>query len=250
MSSRPARAKRVRKSAAARVRPFWILILVGAEFVAGAVALVVFWPGFAPHAITVTGNRRVSTAEILDRAAIPAHRSIWLDNTKAIAARIRTIPYIGTVRIGRLPPASVRIAVSERTPYAVLQSAGSAALVDRDLRVLAWDDGESELPTLVVSENLVLDPGSFVTARDAMALRDAEALLSSAGLSPASLSAGRYGELVATMPGGLRVLLGTPNDLAQKVRLVNAIRAQVVQGRRGVSAIDVRAPAAPVVVYR
>ena len=250
MSGRPARAKRVRKSAAARVRPFWILIVLGAALVAGAIAFVVFWPGFSPHAITVTGNRRVSTAEILERAAIPAHRSIWLDNTKAIAARIRAIPYIGAVSIRRLPAASVRIAVTERTPFAVLQSAGAAAIVDRDLRVLAWDDGGSQLPVLVAGENVALNPGSFVVARDAAALRDAQELLTSQGLTPANLSAGRYGELVATMPGGLRVLLGTPDDLAQKVRLVNAIRAQVVQGRRGVSAIDVRAPAAPVVVYR
>ncbi len=48
----------------------------------------------------------------------------------------------------------------------------------------------------------------------------------------------------------MRVLIGQESDLGQKLTLVDAILAQVVRGQRRVAAIDVRAPAAPVVVYR
>ncbi len=208
------------------------------------------WSGFDPAEVTVAGNHRVSSGEILRRADIARDRSMWLENTGAIADRIRAIPDIASVSIHRLPPASLTISVSERVPFAVLQSGEQLAVVDHALRVLSSSGEGATLPVLVLPRDRPLTPGTFVTVHDALVLRDAFATMASNGLSPATLAFDRYGELVATMSGDLRVLLGEPNDLERKIRLVNAIRAQVVRRQQSVSAIDVRAPATPVVVYR
>ena len=56
--------------------------------------------------------------------------------------------------------------------------------------------------------------------------------------------------IIADISGGPRLLLGQSDDIERKVRLINAILAQVVHRQQSVSAIDVRAPATPVVVYR
>ena len=52
------------------------------------------------------------------------------------------------------------------------------------------------------------------------------------------------------MRNGLRLLLGSEKDLAQKLALVDPILSQVVGKQRRVAAIDLRAPATPVIVYR
>jgi hypothetical protein len=213
-------------------------------------AFFTMWSGFDPSHVAVTGNRRVSSSEILRVADIPANRSIWLDNTKAIAARIRTIPYVGKASIHRLPPASLTIAVSERVPFAILTSEGRSVVVDRELRVLSPAAGDELLPAFVLTLHGSLAPGTFVTARDASVLRDVYTTMASYGLTPAMLAFDRYGDVIAEVSGTPRLLLGQPDDIGRKVRLITAILAQVVHRQESVSAIDVRAPATPVVVYR
>jgi cell division protein FtsQ len=208
------------------------------------------WPGFDPKNVEVVGNRRVSTEQILRAAGVAPHISIWLQNTGAIARRIESIPYIGAAWIHRIPPASLRIAVKEREPFAILSSAPGAAIVDRGLRVLEPAVGDESLPELVVRPGLALEPGNFVATREGAELRDAYDAIAARRIEPRELAFDRYGGLVVTMHDGMRLLFGQDNDLGQKLTLVDAILAQVVRGQRRVAAIDVRAPAAPVVVYR
>lgn len=250
MSGRHVKSKRVKRSAGARIRPFWIMFALAGILSVAAGVFFTMWSGFDPSHVVVTGNRRVSSREILRVADIPANRSIWLENTKAIAARIRSIPYVGMASIHRLPPASLTIAVSERVPFAVLRSDERSAVVDRELRVLSPAAGDEALPAFVVTVRGSLAPGRFVTAHDALVLRDVYTTMASDGLTPAMLAFDRYGDIIAGIPGGPRLLLGEPDDVGRKVRLINAILAQVVRRQQSISVIDVRAPATPVVVYR
>lgn len=192
----------------------------------------------------------MSSAEILRRAEIPSHVSIWLQNTGAIASRIAAIPYVGAVHVHRVPPSAIRILVVERVPFAVLRSPVGDAVVDRDLRVLAPASGDESLPVLLVESDADVTPGEYLRSRDATELRDAYEAMAARRIIPSELQFDRYGGLVVTIQGGLRLLLGTQNDLAEKLTLANAILAQVVGRQRRVAAIDLRAPAAPVLVYR
>ena len=65
------------------------------------------------------------------------------------------------------------------------------------------------------------------------------------------LALDRFGGLVVTMRDGrTRCFLAAQNDLGEKLTLADAILKQVVGRQRRVAAIDLRAPAAPVLVYR
>ncbi len=243
------RPKRRRRSAAARIRPFWILITFTVALVAVGAAFAVTWPGFTPKSIHVSGNHRVSSSEILAKAAIAPLTSMWFQNTGAMAKRIASIPDVESAKVHRIPPATIRIDVTERVPYAELRSGANEAVADRAMRILSYDV-EQTLPVFVLRPGLELTPGTFVTSSDALSLRDAYSALLERGFVPVELELDRYDGLEVTLQTGPRLLLGNRSDLPKKLALANAILAQVVHGERRVAAIDVRAPATPVVVYR
>ncbi len=240
--------RRRKRSAVARVRPFWMPIAILAMLVLVALGVAATWPGFEPKKITVTGNHRVARNEILAHAAIPAHVTIWLQNTGAISRRIETIPYIGKAAVWRSLPAAIRIAVVERVPFAIVRSGDEAAVVDHALRVLELT-GNDRLPVMTIAPGADLLPGGYVKARDALELRGAYDAIATTHIVPVELAFDRFGGLVVTIRGGLKLLLGNPRDLDRKLSLAEAILAQVVTRQRRVDAIDLRAPAAPVLVY-
>jgi cell division septal protein FtsQ len=216
----------------------------------GALAVAATWPGFDPKRVAVTGNRVVGSSEILSHAAINPQVSIWLQNTRAMEARVAAIPDIGRVAVHRIPPASIVIVVTERAPFATLRSGDDVAVVDRDLRVLTFDAPDERLPVFVIRPGANLVPGASVGTHEAVELREAYDVATGRGIRPAQLSLDRFGGLVVTMRGGLRLLFGSENDLGGKVTLAQAILAQVVGHQSRVAAIDLRAPAVPVLVYR
>jgi len=171
----------------ARLRPFWLPIVFCAAVVAGALAAAATWPGFQPQRIAVTGNHRVPRDEILAEAAIAPHVSIWLQNTRAMAARIERIPYVATAAVQRFPPASLRIVVAERVPYAVVRSGGGEAVVDRGLRALSPADSSAELPVFVLEPGVQLSPGTFVRGNSARELRDAYETTRARGFAPVEM---------------------------------------------------------------
>lgn len=243
-------ARRRRRSPAARIRPFWMPIAFFVALAAGALAFAATWPGFDPHRVAVRGNHRVATAEILARAAVAPRESIWLQNTRAMERRVAAIPFVATAAVHRMLPASVTIVVSERSPFAELRSGDAAAVVDRSLRVLTLGAPASPLPVLAIEPGMDLEPGAFVRSRDAATLRATYDAMNEHAIVPAELAFDRFGGIVATLPAGPRLLLGSDSDLDKKLTLARAILSQVVTHRRPVAAIDLRAPATPVLVYR
>ncbi len=225
-------------------------LLLAAGLIGVAAMAAATWPAFDARTVEVIGNRRVPTSEILRRAGVAPHRSIWLQNTGAMARRIDEIPYIARVSVHRIPPSEIRIRVAERVPFAVLWSGANAAVVDASLRVLEPATGLEAEPAFFVPPGLALVPGSFVEAGAPLQLRDAYDAMTIRNIEPRTLEFDRYGGIVAGLPDGLRILLGQPDDVARKLALVHAILVQVVHGQRRVATIDVRAPGTPVVVYR
>ncbi|MDE2482429.1 MAG: FtsQ-type POTRA domain-containing protein [bacterium] len=252
MSERRPTGKRRRPSPARRVRPFWLLFLLALVLASiGGYALAT-WPALRPHDVLVEGNHVVPKGEILARAAVALDQNIWLQNTQAMRKRIAAIPYIDDVRVTRRLPATLVLSVTERAPFAVLRSGDGAVLADVHLRVLAPAEGTSAraLPVFLVGATPTLDAGSFVTDPAIVALRDDELALLDAHIAPAMLAHDKYGDLVATLRSGVRILFGDETDLAKAIPLVNPILTQVGRAGRPISAIDLRSLSAPVVVYK
>lgn len=246
----PKTARRRKRSAAARLRRFWIAtVALAIAASAGGFALA-SWPGFYPHATAVVGNRVVSAADILKHAAIASHRNVWLQNTARMDARIETIPYILSAAVRRSLPANVTVVVQEREPFATLVSPQGHAVVDSALRVLASGDASPSLPIIVVRTAQPLTPGSFVTDPAVLRLRDDALALARANVVTRELRYDRFGELAIVLRNGIDVKLGGPRNFAAKIALIDPIVAQVSRSHRPIAALDLRAPTTPVVVYK
>lgn len=244
------RRRRKKKSAGARLRPFWFLIALVAVAAAFGGYYAATWPGFYPKSIAVAGNRVVPVREILARAQISSRENIWLQSMHAAASRVAGIPYVRTAEIRRGLPASVRITVEERRPYVKLRYQDGAVLADRDLRVLQPASGQVSLVTLVLKAAAAPRPGTFVKQQDAVRLRDDYDALTGAHVVVASLAYDKFDDLVATMPGGVQLLLGDDRLLDKTAPLVGPILSQVAAGGRKIAQVDLRAPKTPVVVFK
>ncbi len=247
MSRAPRRKK---KSAVAALRPFWFLIALVVIAAAFGAYYAATWPGFFPNGVTIAGNRVVSTREIASRAQISTHSNLWLQNMHSAAARIEAIPYVKQGAIHRSLPAKVAIVITERVPYAVLYYGKQAALVDRDLRVLQPLDEPAALPEFVLKSGHMPVAGAFLKDASALQLRDDFDMLARAHVIVSSLRYDKFGDLIATMHSGVRLLLGDDADLQKKTALIGPILSQVALTGRRIAAVDLRAPKTPVVVYR
>lgn len=233
------------------MRPFWLPIALVALLVSIAAGFSLTWSGFEPKSIVVTGNRVVPRDEILARAGVATNVNMWLQNTRAMANRIESIPYVEWAGVFRLPPATVLIHVRERRPFAEVVADGEPAVVDRNLRVLTLGAGDRSLPLFVLPETATaLSPGAFLRDPKSAALRDDYEAMIAAHVFPLQLQYDRYEGLVATVRGGVRLLLGDDGDLAAKLPLVDPILSQVVRKQQRVAAVDLRAPRSPVIVFK
>jgi cell division protein FtsQ len=244
------RQKRIKKSAGARLRPYWVLFALAAIALAVGGFYAATWPGFYPKHVSVTGNRVVPTAQILARARIASDINVWLQSSRAAAARIEAIPYVKSASIHRSPPATVRIVIVERKPFAVLQSGTQRAIVDRDLRVLQPEDTHSTLPVINFATPSMPPTGAFVRDPHVQQLRDDYLALAQAHVAVRSLHYDKFGDLVAATTGGVSLLLGDDADLAKKTPLIDPIISQVSATGKKLAAVDLRAPKTPVVVYK
>lgn len=232
------------------MRPFWILFIVLAIAVGAGLYYAASWHGFYPQRVTVGGNRVVPTAQILARAAFPAHENIWLQNMRDAEKRIEAIPYVKTASIHRSLPATVHITIDERRPFAFVQFGPQRVVVDRDLRVLQTDSVAQTLPVLTAEDVPAPPTGAFIRDTDLQRLRDDDDALLQAHVPVRSLRYDRFGDLVAMTPGGIALLLGDDTDLAKKTDLINPIISQVSVSGKKLAAVDLRAPKTPVVVYK
>lgn len=248
--SRPIPRRR-KKTAVARLRPFWFLVLLLFVVATLGAYFLVTWPALRPHAVVVEGNRLVPKVAILDAARIDANTNVWLQNTHAMTKRIEAIPYVDTASVHRRPPAAFVIGVTERVPFARLVTADGVVIVDRNLRVL--QDAQASfgaLPAIVDQAGSEPRPGTSVSKAQIIALRDDEEALANAHLAASSLEHDKFGDLVVTLHDGVRVLFGDESDLGKKTPLVEPILTQVGKSGRPISAIDLRAPNTPVVIYK
>lgn len=218
-----ARPKLAQRSAQRRRRlVIRLLPLLGAVALLAAVAWIVFlssWLGVGR--VVVDGAARVSVADVERVAAVETGTPLARVDTGAVSARVATLQPVADVQVVRRWPRTIRIVVTERVPFAVVEIDGVNRLVDRG--GVAFDNvtaKERRLPRLRTAT-----PGPQDVATQA-------GLDVLAALPPAVLSRVQRidvpgpEQVTLRLAGGKRVVWGSAAETEKKAAVLNGVLRQ------------------------
>jgi cell division protein FtsQ len=246
--------ERRRAIIAQRVRRRRRQVMTGLILVVVAVGLyeLARSPLFGLSAVRVQGGSATTRAAVLAAAGLQQgepYLSIHLDQVRR---RVEALPAVASARVSRAYPSSLRIAVTERQPTAVVSSGKDRWLVAADGTVLGPAAGPvAGLPFVGgvplpagVQAGTRLPPGNSL----------ANALRALGGMDPAlrgqvtGVSARSIDSLQFRLRDGALVLYGLAERQAAKDAAVLLIQKQLRSEGKGVVRIDVRSPSTPTVV--
>jgi cell division protein FtsQ len=202
--------------------------------------------------VEVTGNRALTTAEIAAAAGVrPGEPTLRLE-TAEVRARVERLPYVAHATVTRVPPAGVRIEVTERVPAATVADGERVWLVAADGTVLARGAPAAGLPHLKGLPGDAPSPGMRYPSTGAFA----NALAAVQGMDPrlrrlvAGIEAPSVEGLRFTLGGGAILVYGAAERQAAKDAAALLLLRDAKAGRKEVARVDVRAPRTPVLVTR
>jgi len=225
------------------------LATVGAVVIAvllmwGAVAL---WraPIFSIRTTDVVGNKRLSKAQVLARAQVPADATLIRLTKAAVTKRLRTDPWIADVRLSRDFPHTLRIEVVERVPVAIVDAGGTNLWLIDGTGVWVTRRGAEDTGTVPVIrdiENLSPSEGTRAASPQLVnALKVLEGLSPELKAKVRSISAPTTDRTALILPHGVQVFIGVAEDIAKKDALARTILAK----NRNVVYVNVRVVSRP-----
>jgi cell division protein FtsQ len=246
--------ERRRAIIAQRVRRRRRQVMTGLILVVVAVGLyeLARSPLFGLSAVRVQGGSATTRAAVLAAAGLQQGEPYLSINLDQVRRRVEALPTVASARVSRAYPSSLRIAVTERQPTAVVSSGKDRWLVAADGTVLGPATGPvAGLPFVAgvplpagVQAGTRLPPGNPL----------ANALRALGGMDPAvrgqvtGVSARSIDSLQFRLRDGALVLYGLAERQAAKDAAVQLIQKQLRSEGKRVVRIDVRSPSTPTVV--
>lgn len=214
-----------------------ILIAVGVVLFGLVVGWVVWFSGLlAVRSVTVLGANALGRTEVVDAAEVPRGRPLARLDLAGIRDRVDDLPGVAEARVSRDWPSGVRIAVTERSPLAVIDRDGRPWAVDREAVVFAQlDDVPDGLPHLDVA-----DPGPDNPAA-AAAMLVLDALPDDLRGQVETVRADSPESVELALRDGRTVIWGGANRSADKARVLAALLSEPGE------VFDIRTPDAAVV---
>lgn len=198
--------------------------------------------------VRVVGTQRLSADEVRKAADLPLGTSTLRLRLSQAKTRVEALPLVAEATLRRLDPLTIEITVIEREP-AMMVVAGSRAVLIDETGVLLVEGREPDLLTIELPAPTPLPPLGEQPA-PTTALGNAVAFHRQLS-GPLRSEIVRYrasgpADLEADLVGGIRAILGEAVRVDEKARALGAVLEDL--GTEPASAIDVRAPGAPVVI--
>lgn len=196
--------------------------------------LFLHMPYFNLQQVDVTGNRRLSRAEVIEASEIEDGINLLTVDLSAIAARLRRHPWVRFATVYRRFPGKLIIEIEERTPRAIL-AAGKLYYVDEQAefftRLLPGDSVNFPLFTGVTAEELRANsPEIQEMVRMGFGVLD---LIERTG---SEIDASGIGEIQLNLKGGLslqtragRVLVLGKSDFELKIQRYERLKRFLTQ---------------------
>lgn len=88
--------------------------------------------GFAIDKVEVTGNRETSEIDVLGKIGLDGWTSMVGFSADAARKRIAELPWVQTVAVRKIYPATLDVAITEKTPFAIWQHGSDLTLIEKD----------------------------------------------------------------------------------------------------------------------
>jgi cell division protein FtsQ len=201
-----------RTPAAHRAGRRWPLLAAAVALLLGLVWLVGYSSVLGARSVSVSGEHRVSSGQILAAARIRHGEPLARLDTAAVRSRIAAIPAIRTVTVHLSYPSTVDIRVTERTAVGYRPAAGGVVLVDgSDVEFATVAGAPRGLPELA---------GTGDRASSAAAATVAAALPAGFAGAVARIAVPTLQSITLTLTDGRTVLWGGTDRSAEKAKLV------------------------------
>jgi cell division protein FtsQ len=195
-------------------------------------------------AVSVQGAEHTPTDHVLEQAGIATGDQLMDVDLRAAGERVAALPWVDEVRLHRGLDGTVDVAITERTPVALVGRGPSAVLVDAEGQAVAIASDEPELAASLVrfgGPEAAVAPGERLPDGTAEALALASRLAATPGLGM-ELVLGD--EVTGMLESGIEVRFGEATQVDAKVRSLRTVLDQVDLTCAAV--IDVRSPGSPV----
>ncbi len=215
-----------------RVRMVLLALLLVAAL-AGSVWLVFFSSFVTARTVDITGTRTVLESRIERAADVPTGTPLARVDLDAITARVESIASVRKVAVSRSWPHTVHIAVTERTPIAVIDQGSGLQALDAD--GVLFSSYATRPPKLPLVRTAPATPGEALVE----AARVVKALPPRVARRVDVVEVGSVDEIELVLVNGRRVAWGSAENSDQKAEVL-----AVLLKRHGTQ-IDVSVPGRP-----
>lgn len=192
--------------------------------------------------LDVTGASHLAPGDVVRLSGISDTTNVLWFDPSAIEHRLEANPWIARAIVSRALPWTIRIAVVERRPVAVVREGEGPVLIAGDGTVLGAARADDRLPAIVLppgSSSKGPDPAHGGAAR-AVAVLDAT-------IGPRILRTvvTADGSLRMRLAGGVRISYGAPTRLEAKAEAVRRILRWARAEGASLATVNVSSPDAP-----
>jgi len=188
--------------------------------VVGLGLLLYFTPIMSARNIVVTGLGAVSQEEVVTSAAVKSGTPLLQVDTDAVAERVAAIRRVGSVRVQRQYPSTLRITVIERVPVVVKDYPDGSHLFDRDGVDFATAPPPPGVPYLEAENPGPSDPATKAALQVMTSLRPEVAG------QVGRISAPSVAAITLTLTDGRVVVWGTTDRTGEKALKLGALLTQ------------------------
>lgn len=213
--------------------------------------------------VRVDGTQTLAPTQVFEEARVPARTNVfWMALRQPFAQRLEADPVVDRAARGIELPDTLVLRVWERQPYATLALDGQFWLLDaRGIPFRALSEAYPGVPVIAPQSDAI--QGQALSA-DAVALgkplrtdwlrhsyRLIALLAQDRNLTATKIEVDQNGNLCLNRKDNLRILLGQPDALSQKVALAQAaVTAEGGELARRAAYIDVSCPQQPAFMPR
>ncbi|WP_300676782.1 FtsQ-type POTRA domain-containing protein [Nocardioides sp.] len=199
-----------------QAKPILATVVVLAVVVTG-IWLVWFSSVLAVSSVVVTGTSSLSQKQVRSAAAITLDTPLVKVDTGKVRDRVGALAPVESVKVSRRWPDQIVIAVTERTPIAVIDIGGKLRGLDKDGVVFeTYKKAPAGMPTVVTP-----------AGTDAKALREAAQVVASLPTNLAKITdhveVKTIDEISLALTKGRTVQWGSSADSAQKAQVLDAL---------------------------